>query len=90
MGTNNKKPLWLLIVIVVAMLPVFAFPFLLGLLQTGDYEATALAWFYLFYVFLAGWLAWNCWPQRKAMTWILIVLLLMSHAAMWGLALFER
>lgn len=90
MNTENRKPVWLLIIIVIAILPVFAFPTLLGLLNAGDYEASALAWLYLFYVFFTGWLAWICWPQRKAVTWILIVLMLMSHAAMWGLALFEH
>lgn len=87
---RQKRPFWLILVIIVLSLPIFAFPTMLGMIKTGDEVARTMAWFYLIYIILTDYLAWICWPQRKAVTWILLALLVMSHFAMWGLALYEH
>lgn len=90
MSHYDKRPFWLLIIIVLAALPVFAFPTMLGLINPGDQVVTTMAWFYLLYVVVTAYLAWICWPERKYVTWILIALMLLTHVAMWGLVLCER
>ena len=87
---NSSRPLWLLLIIIVFSLPIFAFPTMLGLISPGQEVEKTMAWLYIIYILLTDWLAWMCWPQRKAVTWILLALLLMSHAAMWGLILYPR
>ncbi|MGN0219052.1 MAG: hypothetical protein ACI4AX_02070 [Muribaculaceae bacterium] len=81
---NNytKAPCWLVIVTVIAMLPVLAFPMLLDG-QAGDKESRALLWLYPFYVIVSGICAVICYRQRPEVTWILLILMILSHAAMW-------
>lgn len=90
MKATRNKPLWLLIVIIAASLPVFAFPTILGMIDPANSMAKTMAWFYIIYVVITAALAWMCWPQRKYVTWILIIIMLLSHAAMWGLAFYSR
>lgn len=90
MSTSTRKPVWLIIIIILAALPVFAFPTILGLIDPADTVAKTMAWFYLIYVVITAFFAWMCWPERKYVTWILIVIMLLSHAAMWGLACMPR
>lgn len=68
--------------IVVACLPVLAFFKLMELCPPGGTEETFL-WIYPFYVLLAGFCAWKCVVARAALAWIIVVLMLFSHAAMW-------
>lgn len=85
MKQPSRVPVWMLIIIIVASLPVLAFPTLLNL-STGDTsEYKALVWLYPLYVLVAAYLAWQCYGRRTEMTWILIILMLMSHAAIWYL-----
>lgn len=79
----GTAPRWVAVVIIILMLPVFAFPALLSALPPDDSSIRTIAWCYPFYVLLSGYLAWQCYPQRPAMSWILLVLMVMSHAAMW-------
>ena len=67
---------------VLACLPVLAFFRLMELCPAGGPEETFL-WIYPFYVVLAGFCAWKCAGTRTALAWIIVVLLLLSHAAMW-------
>lgn len=87
---KNRRPYWLLGIIIIASLPVFTFPTLLGMINPADTVVQTMAWFYLLYILCTDYLAWICWPERKAITWILILLLLLSHLAMWGLVLYEH
>jgi len=68
--------------IVVACLPLLAFFKLMELCPPGGTEETFL-WIYPFYVLLAGFCAWKCACSRVALAWIIVVVLLLSHAAMW-------
>ena len=87
---NQRRPAWLLIVIILLTLPLFAFPTLLGMIKPGDQTAQSMVWLYLIYVPLTDYLAWICWPQRRTIAWVLLALLLMSHCAIWSLVLFEH
>lgn len=74
-------PLWVKAVIILAMLPVLAFPWLIGG-ETADTEVRVLLWLYPAYVLVTGLCAWICYRQRPELTWILIVLLLLTNAGM--------
>jgi hypothetical protein len=42
-----------------------------------------MLWIYPFYAIVAAYLAWQCYPQRRALAWVLLSLLLLSHVAIW-------
>lgn len=77
-------PWWIKAVIIIAMLPVLAYPWLIaGCPDTS--VAKTFVWLYPAYVLAAGICAWMCWRRRPEVTVILIVLLLLTHGAMWFL-----
>ena len=79
-----RTPRWMTALIVVLLLPVFQLPVLLANAEP-DSPARTMIWIYPIYALLSGYLAWQCYPQRHATAWILLVLLLMSHVAIWML-----
>lgn len=81
---ENPLPLWMKIVIVACGLPVLAFPALLNRCPEGS-TAEIFLWIYPFYTLLACVLAWRCWGRRPELTWVLLLVLLLTHAAMWVL-----
>ncbi len=81
---ESRPPLWVIAIIVICMLPVLAFPTLLAETAT-DTPARIFAWFYPFYVIVSGICAYICWPRRPEVTWVLLVIMLLTHAAMWML-----
>lgn len=83
MTPSPKTPWWMLVVIIVAALPVLQLPFLLS--GSGEDTPTPMLWLYPLYVVVAAYLAYQCYGERRAMAWILIALMLLSHAAMWML-----
>ena len=85
----RRVPVWMLIVIIVCMLPALAFPSLLYLTAT-DSPARTLAWFYPFYVLASGISAYICYSERREISWILLVLMILSHLAMWLLVLYPQ
>ncbi len=85
-----RTPWWVTVIIIVCMLPVFSFPALLANCPPDDGGLHTMLVIYPFYVIAAGWLAWASWSQRPYMTWILLVLMLLSHASAWGLVLLNR
>lgn len=80
-------PLWVKIVIIVAMLPVVSFPWMLSASRDSGAEIDAFLWFYPIYVLAAGICAWVVYGRRPELTWILVALLLLTHAGMWYLVL---
>lgn len=82
---RNPTPLWVKIVIIVAMLPVLSFPWMLAVSRSSGAEVDAFLWFYPFYVLAAGICAWVVYGRRPELTWILVGLLLLTHAGMWYL-----
>jgi len=77
-------PRWMVAVIIIGTLPMLQFPMLLS--SVPDVPVVrALLWAYPFYCLVAAYLAWQCYPQRKALAWVLLALMVMSHAAVWML-----
>ena len=85
---GDRTPLWVVIIVVITALPVVALPILIGRVQQSDVSDTVrlLLWGYPFYVLVGGWLACISYKTRQYMTWILVLLMALTHAAMWLLA----
>lgn len=77
---NARTPWWMTLVIIVAALPLFSFPSLLG---SCPGELRPMLWVYPVYEAAGAWLAWQCYPQRRALSWILVAVLVLSHGAVW-------
>ena len=80
----QKRPLWFKILVIACALPVLAYPALLSRCPAGGPAETFL-WFYPIYVVVAAVCAWLCWQSRRETAWILLALMLLTHAAMWVL-----
>lgn len=92
MGDNNLKPAgprvpwWMYIVIILCMAPGLCFPWVMSLIQNPDPIVKGLIWLYPAYVLLSGVLAWQCYGRRTIMAWIVLILLILSHAGLYILA----
>lgn len=83
---RHGVPVWYVILIIVGVLPVAAYPLILSKWPTADgYEMKLLLWLYPVYVAASGIFAYLCWPERRTESWVLLALMAMSHAAMWSL-----
>lgn len=80
-------PRWFTVVVILVALPVLLLPWLLNAPCTQQEGVRLWIWLYPVYVAVAGWLAWQCYPQRQTLAWVLVALMVMSHAAIWMLAL---
>ncbi|MBD5266510.1 MAG: hypothetical protein HDR85_04735 [Bacteroides sp.] len=80
---KQRTPLWMTLVILLFLLPVFSFPVLLGNIPADDETAKTFVWIYPFYMLFSAWLAWNAYPTRSTVSWILIILMALSTAAVW-------
>ncbi len=78
---KERTPWWMGVIIVVAMIPALFLPFYTNGIS-DDPTVKYLTYFYPAYVIATGICAWMCYPQRKALAWILLVLMLLSHCAM--------
>lgn len=68
-------------IIAAMMIPALILPFSMNGISE-DPTVKYLTYFYPAYVIATGVCAWLCYPQRKALAWILLALMLLSHAAM--------
>lgn len=84
--SRRRVPLWVNVLIVLCMLPALAFPQMLSMTVAGSPVRT-FVWLYPLYVLASGWFARICYPQRADLTWVLLAVLLLAHAAMWMLVL---
>ena len=83
---HKKFPLWAKLLIILSALPVVLLPMIIGNCSTTRYEEIKVfILIYPLYVVASTILAWICYRQRPEMTAILIVLLLLTHMAMWML-----
>lgn len=74
---------WIKLIIIVAMLPVLAYPKMLADSNPEAGSDVTFLWIYPAYVLAAGICAWISWKKRPEITWILVVLLILTHVAMW-------
>ncbi len=81
---KTDVPLWMTILIIVVMLPVLSFPFMLSHCPE-DGGIKTFVWIYPIYVIAAGFLSYQCYPQRKEITYILLVLMVLVHIFLWVL-----
>lgn len=77
-------PLWIKIIIILAMLPLLAYPSLLST-SGADHQARVFIYLYPAYVIASGICAWICWPTRPEVSWILLFLMVLTHIAIWML-----
>ena len=83
----RRVPLWMVAVIILCALPGVSFPFLGDLLTSGDLTIEGLTWFYPVYTIASALLAWQCYGRRTLMSWVILALLVVSHACFIYLAL---
>lgn len=83
MSTKPNVPKWFVALIIAAILPALSTPELLNVCPPDIAGARTLIWIYPIYSVIAGYLAYQCYPTRREVSWILIALILLSHAAMW-------
>lgn len=82
----ENAPKWFAAVVIIAALPIFQLPLLLSIAPANQSGIRTMLWIYPVYAVVAAYLAWQCYPQRKALAWILVGLLLLSHIAIYTLA----
>lgn len=83
MTTDNSipaTPLWFTIICIIVALPATTVPQLLALCNP---ELKSMVWLYPVYVVASCYLAWKTYPQRSLLAWILIILTIMGHVAIW-------
>ncbi len=78
--TDRRVPWWMYLTIILCMLPGLCYPLAVSLLDNSNPIVRGLTWLYPAYVLLSGFLAWQCYGRRTLLTWIVLVLLLLSHA----------
>lgn len=84
---ESKTPLWFKIIVIVLMLPLIGFPTLLTGMGELDDTVRMLLWLYPLYVLVTGICATMCYPSRRELAWILLAVMLLSHAGIYYLAL---
>ncbi|MDE6417534.1 MAG: hypothetical protein K2K68_11000 [Duncaniella sp.] len=82
---STDAPTWVKILIIILLLPVFSTPALLSALPQGHEEWRTIVWCFPFYLLMSGWLAWISYNSRQTVAWILMVLMVLSTAAVWML-----
>lgn len=82
---QKKTPVWMTILIILVLLPIFSLPALLDTVPADDDSLRTVVWCYPFYLLLSGYLAWFAYPQRPTTSWILIALMVLSTIAIWML-----
>lgn len=81
MANPPKSPRWFAALCIILALPLFQFPALLSATAAAQSQTRVILWIYPFYAVMAAYLAWQCYGQRRALAWILLGLLVMSHVA---------
>lgn len=82
--SEGGRAWWVKAIIILVSLPVLAWPTLLSRCST-DSVARTFVWLYPAYVIAAAVCAWICRRRRPEITWIIVFLMILTHAAMWVL-----
>lgn len=80
MSAPSRVPWWMTAVIILCMIPGLGFPAIVSLIESSNPIVQGLTWLYPAYVLVSGFLAWQCYGRRTYMSWIVLALLLLSHA----------
>lgn len=81
---QQPVPLWVKVLIVLTALPVLDLPWLWAGDPVTD-TGKVLLWLYPAYVVVSAVCEWLAYRRRPEVTWILMLLLVLAHAAMWVL-----
>ena len=85
---NEKQqiPLWVKVVIIISSLPIALMPIIIGRCSGVVIEGIKIFLvIYPFYVVASAIMSWMSYRSRPEITAILIVLMVLTHIAMWGL-----
>ena len=83
---DRKFPLWVKLLIIISALPVVMLPVIISSCGAARYEEVKLfIMIYPFYVLASAVMSWISYRQRPEVTMILIVMMLLTHVAMWML-----
>lgn len=82
---TTPPPGWFKLIVILAVLPVLAYPFLMA----GHIEGGRNLWLLRLYPvaeIVGAVCAWRTYVPRRETAWILIAIMLLTHGAMWLLA----
>ena len=83
---DRKIPLWVKLLIIISALPVVMLPIIIGNCDAARYEEIKMfIMIYPLYVLASAVMAWISYRQRREVSLILIVVMLLTHASMWML-----
>lgn len=83
---DRKFPLWVKLLIIISALPVVMLPMIINQCSAARYEEIKMfLMIYPLYVLASAVMAWISYRQRREVSLILIVVMLLTHAAMWML-----
>lgn len=83
---DRKIPLWVKLLIIISALPVVSLPMIINQCSAARYEEIKMfLMIYPLYVLASAVMAWISYRQRREVSLILIVVMLLTHAAMWML-----
>lgn len=79
-----KFPLWAKLLIIISALPIVSLPMIINQCSAARYEEIKMfLMIYPLYVLASAVMAWISYRQRREVSLILIVVMLLTHAAMW-------
>ena len=87
--SSRPTPVAIIVLAVLLVLPAFSAPFMFGAVPGGNPVTDTVRTFiciWPFYLLLSGWLAVKAWPSRPEVSWILLVVMLLTSAGMYWLA----
>lgn len=76
----KSDKIWLKAAVVLSVLPLVAWPSLLA-----EHGSDVMVWLYAAVTAAYGFLAWKCGPERPVLAWVLVVMSLLTSAAIWML-----
>lgn len=82
----SQVPVWYTVLVILFALPVFQTPLLLDSCPPHT-DARTWVMIYPLYVIAAAWIAWQSYSARRTLAWIILALMLLTHAAIWYLVL---
>lgn len=77
-----RAPFWVILTVVVSVLPVLGWPFyMLRYGWEGDPTLKVLGALFPVYILTSGYLAYRCYPIRREITYVLLVIMWLSYGA---------
>lgn len=76
------RPWWFTLILVLLVLPSFLTPWILADAPNLSMLDTLIKW-YPVYLVASAICAWIAYPQRKAVSWIIVALMILSSVSLW-------